>query len=183
MIGNIVAGITGGVAPLIGDFESIATVNVGAGGVSSVTFSSIPSTFQHLQIRSIVTANPNARVGLQFNADTTGTNYSLHYLYGNGSTVSSGYVANSFGVSVAPSGSNFAGVIVDILDYGNTNKYKVSRSLSGQDRNGAGDILIYSTLWRNTAAIGSIELYPYEVTGQSGTFPQYSHFALYGIKG
>ena len=36
---------------LPGDYESIATVTVGAGGSSSVTFSSIPSTYTHLQIR------------------------------------------------------------------------------------------------------------------------------------
>ena len=33
------------------NFDSIATVTVGAGGSSSITFSSIPSTYTHLQIR------------------------------------------------------------------------------------------------------------------------------------
>ena len=32
-------------------YESIATQTVGAGGVASVTFSSIPSTYKHLQLR------------------------------------------------------------------------------------------------------------------------------------
>lgn len=33
------------------DYDSIATTTVGAGGAASITFSSIPSTYQHLQIR------------------------------------------------------------------------------------------------------------------------------------
>jgi hypothetical protein len=54
MIGNAIAGIYGvGVTPSTTAYESISTVTVGGGGVSDVTFSSIPSTFTHLQIRFI----------------------------------------------------------------------------------------------------------------------------------
>ena len=34
-------------------YDSIATVVVGSGGASSITFSSVPSTYKHLQIRFI----------------------------------------------------------------------------------------------------------------------------------
>ena len=37
-----------------GDFESIATVTVGGGGAASIEFTSIPGTYQHLQIRGII---------------------------------------------------------------------------------------------------------------------------------
>jgi len=50
--GSMLAGNTA--YELIGDFESIATVSVGSGGAADVTFSSIPATFTHLQIRYIV---------------------------------------------------------------------------------------------------------------------------------
>ncbi len=62
-------------------YESIATVNVGSSGSSFVEFTSIPSTYKHLQIRanSRYTGyqNSGAAVYLQFNGDT-GSNYSLH---------------------------------------------------------------------------------------------------------
>jgi hypothetical protein len=32
------------------DFESIATVTVGGGGASSISFTSIPATYKHLQL-------------------------------------------------------------------------------------------------------------------------------------
>jgi N-methylhydantoinase A/oxoprolinase/acetone carboxylase beta subunit len=40
----------------VGDFESIATVTVGG---TSITFSSIPSTYTHLQIRILVSGPAN----------------------------------------------------------------------------------------------------------------------------
>jgi hypothetical protein len=39
------------------DFESIATVTVGGGGAATVEFTSIPGTYQHLQIRAIAWSN------------------------------------------------------------------------------------------------------------------------------
>jgi len=57
MIGNIVAAITSLGGEDVGDFESIATVTVGAGGTSTITFRSIPATYQHLQLRWIARTN------------------------------------------------------------------------------------------------------------------------------
>jgi hypothetical protein len=72
----------------------------------------------------------------------------------------------------------FNGYVVDVLDYANTNKYKTVRALQGFDSNGDGRIYLGSNLWKNTNAVTSITL-----TAFSGNFVQYSHFALYGIKG
>jgi hypothetical protein len=75
--------------------------------------------------------------------------------------------ANSFGV-----------FIMDILDYANTNKLKTTRVLHGQDDNSNGETGLSSGLWFNTNAITSITIYA-AVTNVL----EYSHFALYGIKG
>ena len=117
---------------------------------------------------------------MQFNSDT-GANYKAHYLYGDGTSATSAVPAVSpnamtLGYSGA-SGTYFEASICDILDYTNTNKYKVIRSLDGNDRNGAGDIEFDSGLWMNTNAISTITL-----TAQAGTITSNSHFALYGIK-
>ena len=163
------------------DYESIATTTVGAGGTPSITFSSIPSTYTHLQIRGIgkyaVTGDTTL---LRINSDT-GNNYTRHRLTGTGSaaTAAGSGTNNSLVLAsdVPTATSTFGAVIIDILDYANTNKYKTFRSLTGHETNSAGVIELKSGLWINTSAITTILLYP-----SAGNFEQYSSFALYGIK-
>jgi hypothetical protein len=169
------------------DFDSIATVTVGSGGAANVEFTSIPSTYTHLQIRGIAKSDNNGSLDnlqMQFNSDTA-ANYKSHFLYGTGSTVGAGVAASDnlmLASRVTGGNSSYANIfgsfVIDILDYANTNKYKVHRSLSGHDENGLGEIFFESGLWRNTNAITSIKLY-----AQDFNWKQYSHFALYGIKG
>jgi hypothetical protein len=184
LIGIIASSGAGGVA---NSYESISTVTVGASSVGSITFSSIPSTYQHLQIRGI-SRNTNAGTFQQLqgrlNSDT-GSNYASHVIQGDGSSAGtlaySGITVFVAGQSVGSTGTaNAFGVsVTDLLDYKDTNKYKTIRSLSGQDRNGGGTVLLTSGLWMNTAAVTSITLFP----STSDSFTQYSSFALYGIKG
>jgi len=149
---------------------------------ASVTFSGIPATYTHLQIRTMCLTSASATdVKAQFNGDT-GSNYALHLLWGNGSAASAGaYTAQTYAVAGITSitTANPAAGVIDILDYANTNKNTTVRTLSGSDTNGVGGfIFLESGLWLNTAAITSIVLSPF-----SGTFNQYSSFTLYGIKG
>ena len=184
ILGIIASGISGNLYGITGSYESIATVTVGSGGSSSITFSSIPSTYTHLQIRAITQVSTTARGGVSFNGDTTLSNYENHYLYGDGASAAAGTGASSWGVVLASvSSSSFGGFVADILDYTSANKNKVWRSLSGQDTNGGGYLVLYSGVWLNTNAITSLTLYPDEDSTSGGTFAQYSHFALYGIKG
>ena len=50
---NNIASMLGVGGAAIGDYESIATVSVGAGGTSAVEFTTIAGTYSHLQIRGI----------------------------------------------------------------------------------------------------------------------------------
>jgi len=158
-------------------YESIATVTVGAGGASSSSFTSIPSTYKHLQIRWISRSSGGAyNPTIQFNSDT-GSNYAWHYIDGNGSSASSGNTANTNNILLPAISNNaniFATGIIDILDYSNTNKFKTTRTFQGVDYNGSGAIDLFSGLWRSTSAISSILL--------NFSSAQYSQFALYGIK-
>jgi hypothetical protein len=182
---GIIASSKLGVVP--GDFESIATTTVGSGGTSTITFSSIPATYTHLQIRAIGrtarAANNGDTVSIRFNSDT-GNNYARHLLYGSGSAAGADaasstnlIVVTRFSASLATSGIVGAGVI-DILDYANTSKYKTARSLGGVDLNGDGELYLASGLWMNTNAITSVEI----ISNTSSSFNQYSSFALYGIR-
>jgi hypothetical protein len=167
-------------------YESIATVTVGSGGSSSVTFSSIPQTYTHLQLRMLLRSTGGSALTfgkIYFNSDTTNANYAAHRLSGNGSSAISGATTTdgSFGDFAGPSAlSNVFGVsIVDIFDYTNTNKYTTSRYFNGVETNTYGDVRISSQLWENTAAITSLSISQWD----NDPFVQYSHFALYGIKG
>jgi len=192
ILGIFASAITGNL--VTSSYESIATVTVGSGGAADVTFSSIPSTYTHLQIRTIGRSSNSANNGvsmrIQLNSDT-GSNYSQHYLgtyQGAGSTTESVGAANTSSIYIGTIPDNnimadlYAGTIIDILDYKDNNKYKTLRSLSGYDFNGATSGYSYFNLqsgnWRNTNAITSIKLF-----GAAGNFMQYSQFALYGIKG
>lgn len=176
--------------PLPGSYESIATVTVAAGNTSStITFNGIPSTYDHLQVRAIYRSASsnvyNAWFTARLNSDS-GTNYSHHSLYGNGSSVASGGYANStvldgFSRPGADAGDTFYGAFVmDILDYKDTNKFKTTRHIGGADiaiSTTRLDVALASNNWRSTSAVNEISF-----IGNQGAFTEYSHFALYGIK-
>lgn len=174
-------------AAAAGDYESIATVTVGSGGASTVEFTSIPSTYTHLQIRGIMRDARSGTVNdgwLRFNSDT-GSNYSAHKLNGDGASATATGAAtktNTEDLFRFPTTSNtasvFGAVVIDILDYKDTNKYKTVRALSGYDANGSGVVRFSSGLWQSTSAISSILI----DSDGSVNWVEYTTFALYGIK-
>ena len=183
MILGILASSISGSKAVTNSYESIAKVTVGSGGASSVEFTSIASTWTHLQLRVYALPNGQQNFGLQFNSDT-GSNYSKHMLQGTGATVgaygSSSQTAADYLGLFSDSSSYPAVSVIDILDYANTNKYKTIRALTGQDGNGTGTatdwrLTFGSGLWMNTNAITSIKTV-------NVNFRNYSHIALYGIK-
>jgi hypothetical protein len=177
--GNLTA--PGDVDP--GAFIPIATTTVGVGGSATITFSSIPQEYEHLQIRVMCQINiGDADFGIRFNSDT-GSNYTKHqvYTYGSGTPIATGTASTSSipgGVSYSNTANTFGVAVIDILDYANTSKYKTTRVLTGSDANGSGFIFYRSGVWMNTNAISSISL----IQTSGSSFQQYSSFALYGIK-
>jgi hypothetical protein len=172
-------------------YESIATFTLGS-TTSSITFSSIPQTYKHLQLRCMA-RNVNSSQGYDygiaaFNGDSTYTNYRFHALSGDGTAASagggqfSGYNAIVADVSRSYYTAGIMGAsVTDILDYTNTNKYKVTRMLAGAEMNSGntyGTIELVSSLWMNTAAITSMT-----ISCLSASLATDSKFALYGIKG
>ena len=183
MLNNIAAlmGDGGGAAT---DYESIQTYTVGAGGSSSIVFSSIAGTYSHLQVRCLARATTSASyeyLRLRLNGATTG--YSRHALLGNGSAASANGVANDtlIGMGEIPAATStsntFGAAVIDILNYSNTTTNKTVRGLIGNDQNGSGTVYLASGALYSTSAITSITLYP-----DTNNFAQYSSFALYGIK-
>ena len=127
---------------------------------------------------------------MTLNSDT-GSNYKNHYIQGGYSStpqLSTGHSGPENWIYM-PTGATalasdiFAGVVIDILDYKNTNKNTVTKTFLGYDVNGTigsygGSISLCSGLWLNTNAVTSITLSPEGFSWIAGT-----SFALYGIKG
>jgi hypothetical protein len=187
-LGVVASGISGNLDPSA--YFPIATTTL-ATSASSITFSSIPATYTHLQLRGISRINTAATGAsynlLSFNGDTTAGNYYMHTLAGNGAVaVAEGYPGQSGegfyqGESTRNSLTSgiFAANVHEILDYANTSKYKTIRTLNGWDANGSGELYFSSGLWMSTSAITSITINPVATK----VFTQYSSFTLYGIKG
>jgi hypothetical protein len=186
LLNTILGAFSSGVAASTSSYESIASAT-GTGSSGTITFSSIPATYKHLQIRllarSTQTGVSNISALIQCNGDT-GSNYARHTLSGDGaSATASGTSSTSlmtlFRITAASAAANIMGVgIVDIQDYESTTKYKTLRSISGQDENGVGSIRLQSGLWQSTSAINSLSIYL-----ASDSFTTSTVVALYGIKG
>jgi hypothetical protein len=160
---------------------------INTSGVSTITFSSIPSNYKHLQLRyQLIESNGYQEINGRFNGDT-GSNYYWHYLEGNGSSASaasSGGTTTSFTIysnNREGTVSTYPNVgIVDIHDYASTTKYKTVRTFSGADKNGTnpnGEVQLVSGLWSSTSAVNSLTI-RCSVTWNAG-----STFALYGMVG
>jgi len=163
-------------------YTLIASNTVGSGGVSSVTFSSIPATYTDL----ILKASPRSTIaedtfGIRFNSDS-GSNYPYIGFVGQGATVSSfngtntfvglgrqsesGYTANTFG------NTEFY-----IPNYTSTNRKSVSVDAVNESNVATGPrAQLAGALWTGVVAITSIQVIP-----SAGSFAQYSTFTLYGI--
>jgi hypothetical protein len=73
-----------------GAYDSLATVTIGATGVSSVTFAGIPNTYKHLQIRATLKTNRATfgNDGLYLKVNGASSNYAFHYVLGDGAATS-----------------------------------------------------------------------------------------------
>ena len=175
-----------------GEFYPIATVTVGSGGASSIEFTSIPGTYQHLQIRGIFKSTNAAssanQMKVRLNADS-GTNYSQHYLLGTGASASAGGAASQtsgeagyipFTSNFGYSTDRFGAAVIDLLDYANTSKNTTTRSFWGFDFNFDGStpgwVGLSSSAWLSSSAVTSITF------TTTNNFAQFTTAALYGLR-
>ena len=158
------------------DFQLISTQLL-SGSAASVTFSSIPSTFRHIQLRSTAAGNASNNANLTMNGVTSG--YAYHYLLGNGGSVSSSAITSAasiqlsgFNVAESPS---FSGSIIDILDYSQTTKNKTVRAFIGVSSPFTNNVNLTSGSSFTTAAVTSLT-----IAAASGSLLTGSRFSLYG---
>jgi hypothetical protein len=157
-------------------YTPLAT-QTGNGSATSLTFTSIPSTYTDLIIIANSGTVAAGNIQIQFNGDT-GSNYSATLLYGTGSTAASARYTNLtegyMGGGAASSPTTLTTTaIAHINNYSNSTTYKTVISRYG---NAAAETNSFVSLWRSTAAITSIRLFSYSSAYLTG-----STFTLYGI--
>lgn len=173
-----------------GSFESIAST-VLSSNTSSVNFSSIPSTFQHLQLRMELRDNQSSSAGgyyydLTFNNNTS-SGYS--YMYGevgtppsntNFATGGSNSTTTAYGPyfpTALSASSVFGVVILDIFDYANTNKATTFTHTGAFTDGSNARFAQMGGHWLNNSAVNQIT-----ISHPAGSFVTGCTFSLYGIK-
>ena len=168
-------------------FTLIASSTVGSGGSASIDFTSIPSTYTDLVIKSSYRTNLAQiydQLRLTFNGSSTAV-YSFRGITGDGSANPSSESASSVAsIKVAPgtgnsaTASTFSNNDLYIPNYaGSTNK-SLSADAVGENNGTTGYDSLFAGLWANTSAITQITLKP----ESNGNFLQHSTFYLYGVK-
>jgi hypothetical protein len=161
-------------------YESIATTTATTAS-SAVTFSSIPQTYTDLFLVISIRANSTPTsfgTGIRFNSDT-GSNYSRTVVYGSGSSAVSFRDTNQtrmFYSAGSTTANQFNLIRLNINDYSNTAVYK---SVIARNDDVSDVTSISASLWRNTNAITSITITPFD--DNSTGFATGSSFTLYGI--
>ena len=152
-------------------YEKIATQTL-SGTATSVTFSSIASTYTDLVLIFTGKGSTGGNMTLQFNSDT-GTNYSSTILYGDATAPGSVRGSNQSSMNIGSVGTDISTDILQVMNYANatTNKTVLGR-YSRADEVGS-----KVGLWRSTSAITNIV-----VAISGGNFAIGSTFTIYGIK-
>lgn len=175
--------------PIYTDLEHISTV-YGTGSSTTITFTNIPQSYKHLQIRAVArtsyASTSDTFYAYNYNNNTGSTNSSYHSLYATGSGVASSSSTGNFSsilgfVSGANASANSHGVVItDIPDYTSTAKNKTLQSYwtyVNASENQVGLTSAVPFTLPGTGAITSISFIC------NGNFSTTSRISLYGIRG
>lgn len=158
-------------------YEPITTTTLGS-SQSSVTIGSGGTISQAYTDLVLIIAGPASTYdGITFRVGNgsvdTGSNYSMTFMQGDGTTPYSGRESNTSLWNLGIQGANFV-TTINFMNYSNTTTYKTAISRG----NSAANIVRTNVgLWRSTSAINVIQAF----TG-TGTFSTGCVFTLYGIK-
>lgn len=160
------------------------------GTASQLTFSNIPQTYTHLQVRAYIrgtNTSANEQILMACNLDFTAGRYLFgHHFHSSGSscviTNTSNTASYHFGAFVpgdSAAANVYGNAIMDIFDYSRTDKFKTIKSFGGYDLNAAtGYIGLFSGVYADTAAISNLN---FAITGSPFNFKTGSVISLYGI--
>lgn len=163
-------------------YIKIASVTVGAGGASSIDFSSIPSTYTDLVIK--LSARSASTSGATWHwvkilVNNQSTTYSYKQLFGNGSSASSGGgtgALSAYATDSSATSNTFSNSETYFPNYaGSATKIYTNDAVT--ENNGTSALAsFFATSYSGTSAINQLTL-----SLETGNFAQYSTATLYGI--
>lgn len=169
------------------DYQLIATA-FGTGSSGTITFSSIPQDYKHLQIRysakNLGSGATSPHMDVRFNNFSSFNVYHVHRLYAINTALTSDYAVstNRFRfenvVSTSTTVDAFQIGVIDIGDYSNPNTYKTLKLFSGR-ADTSNVISSQSGLYERLEAIDRVDL----ILPSGDSFNSKSRFSLYGIRG
>jgi hypothetical protein len=159
-------------------YTPIATTTLGSDS-ASITFSSISSSYTDIIVvgRMVANTSGNNNVRMRFNGDSN-NNYSLTWLFGDGSSAGSTRNTNFNGITLSyPNSTDTINpeFIVQVQNYSNSTTYKTALVRNfWAGTNGAASTQV--GLWRDTSAINQISFHTTNTNLGAGMM-----ISLYGI--
>lgn len=164
-------------------YTPLATITVGSGGATNITFSNISQDYKDLIIKCTTRSTDNAGAGsrgLNIGFNGTTSNVSGRWFYSvtsPGTTTVSNTIAAIGGTGATV--STFSNTEIYLYNYTSSNYKAIStESIMESNSSTAFELDFMATRWSSTAAITSVTIYP----DTPSSFAQYSTFYLYGIR-
>lgn len=161
--------------------ELIQTTSVGAGGASSITFTSIPATYTDLWLMvNVRSGSNNDTLFLRVNGSTASTTSA--YMEGNGASVSSGSSTTNtfvrFGtITSAASADTFSSARAYLPNYTSSANKTVTTDYVSENNNTTAYQTLVAGVFPITDAITSLT-----ISNTGGSLAAYSSASLYGVK-
>jgi hypothetical protein len=158
-------------------YKKIASVVVGSGGSSSISFTSIPQTYTDLKIVISGRTTYNGPTGQYISFNNSTENFTGRYLFSDNTTPASGVLSRYVGtISGSATASVFNSTEIYITNYASSNNKSFSVENVSENNATYGGMNLITGLWSNSNAITSISIAP-----DNGSYPQHSTATLYGI--
>jgi hypothetical protein len=155
----------------------IASSTLGAGGVSSIDFTSIPATYTDLFV--VLSARANGAGNSRLNLNGSAASFLNKVIYSNGASAPltfSGTLDIGRVTSTSDQANNFGAMQIHIPNYLSSVAKPYSVEAFAANYNG-GWVMIVAGVWQNTAAITSVSLLP----PSGNTFEANTSAYLYGV--
>lgn len=185
---GILGGLIGSYGGEFGDFELIERITLANSTTASVSFSSIPSAYKHLQVRGFVRGATNngegiANISLLIN-NVSSNVYAFHSMTGQSGPAPTGLAQQNVASIVAGqmvSGSNnlnyFSPIVIDFSEANSTSKRKAILAASGNMHSTNRLVSFRTGAFLRTEAINTLTF----LTGTA--FASDTKISLYGIRG
>jgi hypothetical protein len=169
-----------------GAFELISTQSISS-TTTTVTFSSIPQTYSHLELRIVARSSASTTsdgMYLQYNG-VSSASYAYHRLYANGASYISQNTTGDTGALVAfiaggTSPANaFSSTSLSIADYTNASKNPVVKFQNADINGSSNSVIMFGSGMLPTA--GAVTSLSFTMPNLAGGFAAGSRFSLYGV--